>query len=77
MTSRFMAGASVFRGNQPWHESLGADQTYRNGKTSGHPVEIIWVFAHDCDLGNDCFACPFDTKDFSELLQIFGGCFSY
>ncbi len=77
ITSRFIAGARVCKTISPCKTANKKNKAYRDGETGGHPVEVIRVFAHDCNFRNDSFACPINTKDFSELLQVFSGSFSY
>jgi len=51
--------------------------TYRNSEAGRHTVKVIWMLAHRCDLGNNCIAGPFDTKDLRQLLEVLSCRFSY
>ena len=46
------------------------EDAYRNSEAGRHSVKVVGVFGHGGDLGHDCGAGPFDSKDFGELLEV-------
>lgn len=51
-------------------------KTYRNSKTCGHPVKIVWVLPHGHHLGNDRLFGPLHAEHFCKLFQVLGSSFS-
>lgn len=47
--------------------------TYRDGKASGHSVQVVGVASHSHDLGNYLLARPLHPKDFRQLFQVMSG----
>lgn len=51
--------------------------TNRDSLHSSHPIQVVGMLTHANNLGNDGNLCPFDTKDFGQLLEVCSSGFAY